>query len=93
MNKQLEEIIFKVLEPDVLRKQIIPEAKFTDDLGVDSLDKIQILMSIGENFCIDIPDEDAEALQTVGRLDDYISQRLAEKEKMAQSSDAICFQI
>ena len=90
MDIQLKEIIFKVLEPEVKRKQIIPEAKLTDDLGVDSLDKIQILLSIEENFGIEILDEDAEALQTVGKLNDYILRRLAEK---TTQSSAVDFQI
>jgi acyl carrier protein len=52
--------------------QITDSASFEDDLGVDSLDVLEIIMEIETKFKIDIPDEDAEKLTTVGSLVRYI---------------------
>ena len=48
-----------------------PEAKLEEDLGADSLDLVEIIMSVEDEFIIDIPDEHAEKLQTVQQLADY----------------------
>jgi acyl carrier protein len=50
------------------------EASFVDDLGADSLDTVELVMAFEEEFGIEIPDEDAEKLQTVGDAVDYIKQ-------------------
>ncbi len=75
--EKLQGIVFDVLEPDIRQGQIIPEAKFVDDLGADSLDRIAMMMNIEDLFGIEIPDEDLKVLETVGQAADYISQRLA----------------
>ncbi|SVD53060.1 uncharacterized protein METZ01_LOCUS405914 [marine metagenome] len=56
--------------------KIIMEAKFTDDLGADSLDTVELIMQFEEEFGIEIPDEDAEGLLSVGEAVDYINQKL-----------------
>ena len=52
------------------------EAKFIDDLGADSLDTVELIMQFEEEFNIEIPDEDAENLLSVGQAVDYISNKL-----------------
>ena len=56
--------------------KITMEAKFIDDLGADSLDTVELIMQFEEEFDIEIPDEDAEGLLSVGEAVDYISQKL-----------------
>ena len=56
--------------------KITMEAKFIDDLGADSLDTVELIMQFEEEFSIEIPDEDAEGLLSVGEAVDYISQKL-----------------
>ena len=50
----------------VSEDQVTPEAKFIEDLGADSLDQVELVMALEEEFGSDIPDEDAEKLTTVG---------------------------
>lgn len=52
--------------------QIKPEAKFIEDLGADSLDIVELVMGLEEEFGIEIPDEEAEKLQTVGDVAKFI---------------------
>lgn len=52
--------------------EIVPQASFVDDLGADSLDLVELIMSMEEEFDIDISDEDAEKLVTVKDALDYI---------------------
>ena len=52
--------------------QVSPEAKFVDDLGADSLDTVELIMALEEEFGIEIDDEDAEKLQTVEEVIKYI---------------------
>ena len=56
--------------------KITMEAKFIDDLGADSLDTVELIMQFEEEFGIEIPDEDAEGLLSVGQAVDYIDQKL-----------------
>ena len=56
--------------------KITMEAKFIDDLGADSLDTVELIMQFEEEFGIEIPDEDAEGLLSVGEAVDYINQKL-----------------
>ena len=56
--------------------KITMEAKFIDDLGADSLDTVELIMQFEEEFGIEIPDEDAEGLLSVGEAVDYITQKL-----------------
>lgn len=52
--------------------QVKPEAKFVDDLGADSLDVVELVMALEEEFKIEIPDEEAEKIATVQNAIDYI---------------------
>lgn len=70
---KLKEIIAKELEVDV--KQLAPEAKFIEDLGADSLDIVELVMALEEEFGVDIPDEDADKLKTVGDAMKYLQDR------------------
>ena len=61
--------------------EVKPEASFVDDLGADSLDTVEILMAIEEEFGIEIPDEDAENAKTVEDVISYIDNLLANVKK------------
>ena len=60
-------------------EQITMEASFIDDLGADSLDQVELVMDFEDKFEVDIPDEDAEKLRTVGEAIKYLDARLGEK--------------
>lgn len=72
--EKLKKVIAEVLNVDP--EEITPETTFMDDLGADSLDVFQIIMGIEEEFDIEIPDEDAEKLTTVGEAMDYVKVKL-----------------
>ncbi len=57
--------------------QVTEEASFTDDLGADSLDTVELIMALEDEFSMDIPDEEAEKLITVGKAMDYIVAHLS----------------
>lgn len=69
-EERVKEIIAKELEVDA--KQITPEAKFIEDLGADSLDIVELVMALEEEFGLDIPDEDADKLKSVGDALNYL---------------------
>ena len=69
---RVKEIIAKELEVEV--KQLTPDAKFIEDLGADSLDIVELVMALEEEFGMDIPDEDADKLKTVGDAMEYLKQ-------------------
>jgi acyl carrier protein len=56
----------------VEENEVTPAASFVDDLGADSLDRVELIMALEENFDIEIPDEKAETLKTVQDAVDYI---------------------
>jgi acyl carrier protein len=70
----VEEKIKKIIceQLDVAEKDVVPEASFVDDLGADSLDQVELIMAMEEEFDISIPDEDAEKIGTVKDALDYI---------------------
>jgi len=53
--------------------EVVPEASFVDDLGADSLDLVELIMTMEEEFDIDISDEDAEKMESVKDVMDYIA--------------------
>ena len=68
-NKVKEVIIDKLgVEEDAIKL----ESHFVDDLGADSLDTVELIMELEEEFSIEIPDEDAENITTVGAAVDYV---------------------
>jgi acyl carrier protein len=60
---------------DVSEDEISPAASFEDDLGADSLDVVELVMGLEEEFDIEIPDEDAEKIKTVGEAVNYIEEK------------------
>ena len=60
------------------KDQIKPEASFVDDLGADSLDLVELVMAMEEEFGMEVPDEDAEKLRTVKDVIEYVKKRLGE---------------
>ncbi len=67
---RITEII--VEELGVEASEVVPEASFIEDLGADSLDTVELIMKIEEEYDIEIPDEDAEKLTTVGKVIEYL---------------------
>jgi acyl carrier protein len=59
--------------------QVVPAAKFVEDLGADSLDQVELIMAFEEKFGLEIPDTEAEKLVTVGAAIEYLEKKLAEK--------------
>jgi acyl carrier protein len=60
-------------------EEVTPQASFIDDLGADSLDTVELVMALEEEFGIEIPDEDAEKMTTVGDAIKYIEEKTANK--------------
>ena len=73
--ERVREIIVEQL--GVNPEQLSPEAKFVEDLGADSLDTVELVMALEEEFGTEIPDEDAEKLATVGDALRYIEEKAA----------------
>jgi len=69
---KVKEIIINELGVDP--EKVTLEAAFVDDLGADSLDTVELVMAFEEEFSIDIPDEDAEQMRTVGEAIAYIEE-------------------
>lgn len=61
----------------VKKEEVTDSAKFVDDLGADSLDTVELVMALEEEFGIEIPDEDAEKMTTVGDAMRYIEEKAA----------------
>ena len=72
---KVKEIIINELGVDP--EKVTSEASFVDDLGADSLDTVELVMAFEEEFTIDIPDEDAEQMRTVGEAVAYIEKNEA----------------
>ncbi|MCX6357067.1 MAG: acyl carrier protein [Candidatus Aureabacteria bacterium] len=60
--------------------EVTPDASFIDDLGADSLDTVELVMALEEEFDAEIPDEDAENLKTVGEAIKYIEEHCQKQE-------------
>ena len=72
--EQLKGLIVELLEVD--ESKVVPEASFVDDFNADSLDFIELITAVEDTFKIEIPDEDAENLQTVQDAIDYIEAKI-----------------
>ncbi len=57
--------------------QVTEDASFIDDLGADSLDTVELVMALEDEFDLDIPDEEAEKLTTVGKAMDYVMENIS----------------
>lgn len=80
MSATLEEKVKKIIvdQLGVDEAEVTPEAKFIDDLGADSLDTVELVMALEEEFEIEIPDEDAEKISTVRDAIAYIREHKKE---------------
>jgi acyl carrier protein len=76
--KQLEEKVKDIIveELGVERDKLTPGASFMEDLGADSLDTVELVMAFEKEFDIDIPDEEAEKLRTVGQALQYLHDKM-----------------
>ena len=83
-DKSIEEKVKDIIveQLGVNPEQVTPQASFIEDLGADSLDIVELVMAFEEEFSVEVPDEDAEKLQTVGDVINYI------KQKAKQQGDA-----
>jgi acyl carrier protein len=73
VDERVKKIIAEQL--GVEEGEVTPEASFVEDLGADSLDTVELVMALEEEFSIEIPDEDAEKILTVGKALDYIKEK------------------
>jgi acyl carrier protein len=76
----VEEKVKKIIcdQLNVPEEEVVPDASFVDDLGADSLDQVELIMAIEEEFDISIPDEDAEKIRTVKDAVSYIKKALGQ---------------
>jgi acyl carrier protein len=74
MSESIEEKVKQIIvdELGVEEAEVTPTARFVDDLGADSLDNVELVMRFEEEFGVEIPDEDAEKIQSVKDAVDYI---------------------
>jgi acyl carrier protein len=72
--EQLKKLIVELLEVD--ESEVVPTASFADDFNADSLDFIELITAVEDTFKIEIPDEDAENIQTVQDAIDYIKAKI-----------------
>jgi acyl carrier protein len=72
IDQRVKDIIVEQLgvKPD----QVVPSAKFIEDLGADSLDTVELVMALEDEFGIEVPDEQAEKLQSVGDVMKYVEE-------------------
>ncbi len=75
----VEEKVKKIIceQLNVSEEDVVPEASFVDDLGADSLDQVELIMAMEEEFDVSIPDDDAEKIGTVKDAVDYIQKAIA----------------
>jgi acyl carrier protein len=75
---ELENIVAEIIvdQLGVTREEIVPEASFIDDLGADSLDIVELVMAMEEKFDVEISDDDAEKIQTIGDAFSFLKDRL-----------------
>ncbi|HXL37729.1 MAG TPA: acyl carrier protein [Ktedonobacteraceae bacterium] len=76
VSERLKNIIVEQL--GVEESEVVPSASFTEDLNADSLDLVELIMSLEEEFKLQISDEDAEKITTVGEAEEYIEEHLRE---------------
>ena len=74
LEQRVSEIIVEQL--GVTKDELVAKANFIDDLGADSLDIVELVMAMEEEFDIEIPDDEAEKIQTIGDAVRYVKERL-----------------
>ena len=72
IDQRVKDIVVEQL--GVKPEQVTPHAKFIEDLGADSLDTVELVMALEEEFGIEVPDEQAEKLQSVGDVIKYVEE-------------------
>jgi len=77
MAMAVEDRVKKIIAEQlgVEEEEVVPEAAFVQDLGADSLDTVELVMALEEEFDIEIPDEEAEKMQKVSQAIDYIKEK------------------
>ncbi len=75
VEERVKDVIVAQLGVDP--SEVKPEASFVDDLGADSLDTVELVMALEEEFGIEIPDEEAEKIKTVGEATEHIKAKLS----------------
>jgi len=75
IEERVKNIIVEQLGVDAA--EVLPNAQFVNDLGADSLDTVELIMALEEEFDIEIPDDKAEKIKTVGEALDYIKQAVS----------------
>lgn len=75
--ERLKKIVVEQLGVD--EEQVTPDASITDDLGADSLDRVELVMAIEQEFNIEISDEDAEKIETIQDAVNYVQKRVEEE--------------
>ncbi|MBI4352274.1 MAG: acyl carrier protein [Elusimicrobia bacterium] len=78
LEERVKKIIIEQLAVDAA--EVSPQAQFVQDLGADSLDTVELVMALEEEFDIEIPDEDAEKIKTVGEAVRYITEKSGKKD-------------
>ena len=78
LEERVAEIIVEQL--GVSQDEVVAEASFIDDLGADSLDIVELVMAMEEEFNVEIPDEDAEKIQTIGAAIAYLKGKIGTGE-------------
>ena len=78
LDERVAEIIVEQL--GVSQDEVVAEASFIDDLGADSLDIVELVMAMEEEFNVEIPDEDAEKIQTIGAAIAYLKGKIGTGE-------------
>jgi acyl carrier protein len=77
IEEKVKDIIVEQL--GVNAEQLTPTASLIEDLGADSLDTVELVMAFEEEFSVEVPDEDAEKLQSVGDVIKYIEEKAGKK--------------
>lgn len=78
-KERFDKLLIDVL--NISQKQIIPEAKFAEDFGADSLDTVELIMEFEKEFKISIPDDDIEQLKSVEDAEKYILNKMKIQKK------------
>ncbi len=80
-REEIEESVIQIVcdQMGVSRDKVTMETSFVNDLGADSLDTVELVMEFEDEFELNIPDEDAEKIQTVGDAVKYIEEKSANK--------------